>query len=156
SGIGAELATQLARQGALLVLAARRVDRLEAVARECRAAGAEAHVVAADLAHEAEGRSLIEKSVAALGGIDVLVLTAGAGHRGRLEALDDLSILSNLMQINYLGPAYCARHALPHLKASHGTLAVVSSLQGKAGFPGYTAYSASKHALHGFFDALRS
>jgi short-subunit dehydrogenase len=60
------------------------------------------------------------------------------------------------MQTNYFGPVWCAWRALPHLKASRGAIAVVSSLQGKTGFPGFAAYCASKHALHGFFDSLRS
>ena len=60
------------------------------------------------------------------------------------------------MRINYLGAVRCAWHALPHLKASHGLIAVVSSLQGKSGFPGHAGYSGSKHALHGFFDSLRA
>jgi short-subunit dehydrogenase len=59
------------------------------------------------------------------------------------------------MRVNYLGAVYCTHAALPHLKARRGLIVAISSLQGKTGFPTYSGYAASKHAMQGFFDSLR-
>jgi NAD(P)-dependent dehydrogenase (short-subunit alcohol dehydrogenase family) len=154
-GIGDALARQLAAERARLVLIARRADKLESLATACRAVGAEVHVVAADLSSEAPCRAAVEQAVAALGGLDVLLLNAGITHDVRFEDIPDLAILRTVLDVNYLGPAYCTAAALPQLRQSGGAIVVVSSLQGKTGFPGSSAYCASKHALHGLFDSLR-
>jgi NAD(P)-dependent dehydrogenase (short-subunit alcohol dehydrogenase family) len=156
SGIGAELARQLAAAGARLVLSARRADRLEAVAAECRARGAQAAVVAADLAAADGCQELVERAVAELGGLDLVVLNAGVSDHTPVAEVKDPSLFVRVMTTNYFGPAFVTYHALPHLRRSRGAVAVVSSLQGKTGFPGFAAYAASKHALHGFFDSLRT
>jgi short-subunit dehydrogenase len=155
SGIGRELARQLASERARLVLAARDAGELERVAAECRAAGAECHVVPTDVAELEACRALVERAVAALGGIDVLLLSAGQDMWARLDELTDLAVIERLMRVNYLGCAWPTAYALPHLKASRGRIVVVSSLTGLTGVPTRTAYCATKHALHGFFDALR-
>jgi short-subunit dehydrogenase len=155
SGIGRELARQLARERARLVLASRDEAVLAAVADDARAAGAECHVVPTDVADEAACRALVERAVGAFGAIDVLLLSAGQDMWARLDELTDLSVIERLMRVNYLGCAWPAAYALPHLKASRGRIVVVSSLTGLTGVPTRTAYCATKHALHGFFDALR-
>jgi short-subunit dehydrogenase len=73
----------------------------------------------------------------------------------RLDELADRSILERLVRVNYLGCAWTAAEALPHLRARRGRIVVVSSLAGLTGVPTRTGYAASKHALHGFFDSLR-
>lgn len=155
SGIGAEVARQLSGRGAALVLAARRRDKLDAVAARCRAAGGTVSVVEADVAVRSDCRRLVEDAVSALGGLDVVLLNAGVSRHGRVDAWESPTVAEEMLRVNYLGAVDCAWYALPHVKASRGVIAVVSSLQGKAGFPGFAAYSGSKHALHGFFDALR-
>ena len=91
----------------------------------------------------------------AYGGIDVLVNNAGMTMWARFEDIEDLSILERIMQVNYMGAVYCTRHALPWLRQSGGVLVGISSLAGRTGVPTRTGYSASKHAMAGFFDSLR-
>jgi short-subunit dehydrogenase len=155
SGIGRELARQLAPERPRLVLAARAADALAEVAEACRAAGAECEVVPTDVADPAACRALVERAAARFGAIDVLLLAAGQDMWARLDQLTDLSIVERLVRVNYLGCAWIAAHALGHLKAARGRIVVVSSLTGLTGVPTRTAYAASKHALHGFFDSLR-
>jgi NAD(P)-dependent dehydrogenase (short-subunit alcohol dehydrogenase family) len=155
SGIGAELARQLAAGGARLALAARDADRLETVAAECRAAGGDALVVPTDVTDEAQCAALVARTVAHYGRLDVLVANAGVSASGRLEETTDLSIFERLMRVNYLGAVWCIAHALPHLRASRGRLVAISSLTGLTGVPKRTAYAATKHALAGFCDSLR-
>ena len=155
-GIGAELARQLARRpGTKLVLAARDAEALERVADECRACGAAALAVKADVALERDCQALVSGAMLAYGRIDVLVNNAGATMWARFEEIEDVSVLERIMQVNYMGSVYCTRHALPCLRESRGLLVGISSLAGKTGVPTRTGYSASKHAMTGFFDSLR-
>lgn len=155
SGIGAELARQFAAAGARVALAARDTARLGEVAAECRAAGAEAFVVRADVSVEAQCHDMIEHTVAHYGTLDILVNNAGLGASGRFDEITDLSIFDTLMRVNYLGSVWSTAYALPHLKRSRGQVVAISSLTGLAGVPKRTAYGATKHAMAGFFDSLR-
>ena len=154
-GIGREMALQLAAQGARLVLSAREAAPLEAVAAECRARGAEAVAIPADVAEEAQCGELVRGAVAALGRLDTLINNAGIGMWARFDEMTDLTIFDRLMRVNYLGSVYCTWHALPHLKSARGRIVGVSSLTGKTGVPTRSGYAASKHAMAGFFDSLR-
>ena len=154
-GIGAELARQLAERGAKLVLAARNVEELEAVAAQCKQRGAAVITVKADVALERDCTAIMSGAALAFGGIDVLVNNAGATMWARFEDIEDLSILERIMQVNYMGAVYCTKHALPYLRQSRGVLVGISSLAGRVGVPTRTGYSASKHAMTGFFDSLR-
>ena len=154
-GIGAELARQLAARGARLVLAARNVKDLDAVAEECKKHGASVITVKADVAVERDCQAIMSGAALAFGGIDVLVNNAGATMWARFEDIEDLSILERIMQVNYMGAVYCTKHALPYVRAARGILVGVSSLAGRTGVPTRTGYSASKHAMTGFFDSLR-
>jgi short-subunit dehydrogenase len=156
SGIGRELALQLAGQGALLALAARRRQALDEVAEECRRRGSpRVAVLPADVGDEGEARALVESAVSALGRLDTLINNAGLTMWARFEELQTLRPLEEIMRVNYFGSVYCTYHALPHLKASRGRLVAVASLTGKTGVPTRTGYAASKHAMAGFFDSLR-
>ena len=154
-GIGAELARQLAAQGAKLVLAARNEKELEAVAEQCRKAGASVITVKADVAVERDCQAIVAGAVLAFGRLDTLVNNAGISMWARFEDIQDMSILERIMQVNYMGAVYCTHHALPHLRESKGRLIGVASLAGRTGVPTRTGYSASKHAMTGFFDSLR-
>ncbi len=156
SGIGAELARQLAREGARLALAARRADRLEAVATECRSLGAQAHVLLADVTREQDCERMVTETLEALGGLDLLVVNAGISMWALFEEITDLSIFRRIMETNYLSAVYTTYFALPHLRASRGRIVAMSSLTAKTGVPTRTAYAASKHAMNGFFDSLRA
>jgi short-subunit dehydrogenase len=98
---------------------------------------------------------LVEVAVQTFGQVDILVNNAGISMLARFDAVEDLSIFEQIMQVNYLGAVYCTHAALPYLKASRGLLVAISSLAGKTGVPTRSGYVASKHAMQGFFDTLR-
>jgi short-subunit dehydrogenase len=154
-GIGRAFCLSLAPQQPRLVLAARNRDRLESLADECRRLGAEALVVPTDVTEEPSCRALIEATVAAFGGIDVLVNNAGGTMWTRLDQVRDLGLYERLMRLNYFGSLYPTFHALPHLKRSRGRVVAVSSMAGLIGVPERTGYAAAKHAVVGFFESLR-
>ena len=155
AGIGKALALQLAHQGARVAIAARRAERLEQIAADCRALGAEVLVVPTDVANEAQCRALVEKTVAAFGRLDMLINNAGLAVIARLEDYSDLSLFQQTMEVNFYGAVYCTYYALPHLKQTRGRIVAISSLGGKAALAYNTAYCASKYGMQGFYDALR-
>ena len=158
-GIGAEMARQLARShgaGVALVLAARNAAALELVAADCRAAGAQALAVPTDVAVQAQCLALVAAAAARFGRIDALVNNAGRSAHALLEEVPDLGWYEELMRINLWGSVWCTHAALPYLKQSRGSIVAVSSLAGLVGVPGRTAYSATKFAMGGFFEALRA
>jgi NAD(P)-dependent dehydrogenase (short-subunit alcohol dehydrogenase family) len=155
SGIGRAMALELAGDGARLALVARDRARLDEVAAECRALGAEAIAIPADVGVEAECRAAVEATVRAFGRLDMLVNDAGITMWARFDELADLAPLEHVMRVNYLGSAWCTHAALPHLVASRGRLVAVSSLAGRTGVPMRSGYAASKHAVTGFFETLR-
>lgn len=154
-GIGAELARQLAREKARLVLAARGAAGLVRVVQQCRERGAEAIEVVTDVAVEDDCRRLIERAVAAYGGIDALVANAGVSMHARFTDIEDFSTFERLFRINTMGTIWCVRHAYPHLAAARGLIVGVSSIAGRTGVPERTTYCTTKFAQSGFLDALR-
>ncbi len=154
-GIGKELALQLAQYGANLALAARNMERLEQVVIACRAFGIVAEPISADLADPHDCQLVISRAAETLGGIDILVNNAGITCNIRFDELKDLTMFERMTRVNFLGAVHCTFHALPYLKESRGIIVAVSSLQGKTGFPWYSGYAASKHAMTGFFESLR-
>ena len=154
-GIGRALCVALAPQKPKLVLAARNVERLEELEKEVEALGAEAIVVPTDVTDAGACKALIDQAALVFGGIDVLVNNAGGTMWTKFEEITDLSIFERLMRLNYLSAVHCTYHALPHLKKSKGRIVGLSSVAGITGVPTRTAYSASKHAMFGFFDSLR-
>jgi short-subunit dehydrogenase len=154
-GIGRALALSLATARARLVLAARNAERLATLEQECIVLGAEVHCVPTDVSRRAECTALIDAAVARFGAIDVLLHNAGSTMWSRLDELEDPDLLERLMRINYLGAAWLTWQALPALVATRGRIVAISSLAGLVGVPTRTGYSASKHAMIGFFDSLR-
>ena len=154
-GIGAELARQLASSDCQLVLAARTLEKLEEVAGRCRAKGAQALSVRCDVGVEADCKALIDQAVGRFGGVDALVNNAGVSGHARFEEVTDFAWYETMMRVNHFGSVWCTRYALPYLKARRGQIVAVCSLAGKHGIPGRTAYSPSKFAQAGFFEALR-
>ena len=160
-GIGAEMARQLAaKQGAqaALVLAGRSQDKLDAVAAQCRERGAQTLCIAMDVAQEAQCRALVASAVDRFGRLDNLVNNAGISAQALFEDVkaEDLHWYEDLMKVNLWGAVWCTHAALPHLKQARGRIVAVGSLAGLVGVPGRTAYSATKFALAGFFEALRA
>jgi short-subunit dehydrogenase len=155
AGIGKALTVQLAGQGAHVAIAARRGDRLEEIASECRAAGGDVLVIPTDVSVEEECKWLVGNTVSTFGRLDMLINNAGMAASALFDEFPDLQLFEQTMRINFYGAVYCTYHALPHLKKSRGRIVAISSLGGKASIPFNTPYCASKYALHGFFDSLR-
>jgi short-subunit dehydrogenase len=155
SGIGAATAVACGRAGMRVVLAARRAERLAAVAADVTAAGGDARVVPADVADEAAVRALIEDAVSVWGRLDVLVNNAGVGI---LAAVDQTTPaeFDRLLRVNYLAAVHGVLAALPHMRRQGaGHIVNVASVIGKRASPFRAAYVGSKFALVGFSEALR-
>lgn len=155
SGIGEALCHALAARGAVLVLSARRADVLEKVRAAC--ANPDQHLIAPlDMLAPGTFASAYQTILDRFGRVDILINCAGISQRGRaLET--DLQVDRHLMELNYFGPIALTKLVLPAMvDRGDGQVVVVSSLMGKLAMPGRGAYAASKHALHGFFDALRA
>ena len=155
SGIGRELALQLAAQGAWLALAARTAERLESVRAECEQRGAKAISLPTDVSEPAHCEALVRQTIEHYSRLDMLINNAGRTMFVNFENVRDVGIYEKLMKVNYLGSVYCTYYALPYLKQSQGRIVGISSLTGKTGVPTRTGYAASKHAMAGFFDSLR-
>lgn len=155
AGIGKELAIQLSKKNTLLSLAARDVNKLLETASGCEKNGANVLVVQTDVSVKEQCKNLIDKTIEKFGKIDILINNAGISMWAKFDEIIDINLFENLMKTNYLGSVYSTFFALPFLKKSNGLIVAVSSLTGKTGVPTRTAYSASKHAMAGFFDSLR-
>ena len=154
SGIGLSTATLLAKYQAKVVLAARSEDKLNELCREL-SRYTEVISVKTDVSVEDDCRNLIEQTVKKFGRIDILINNAGISMRAMFKDLD-LSVIHRLMDVNFWGTVYCTKYALPYLLESKGSIVGVISTAGYKGLPGRTGYSASKFAINGFLDTLRS
>ncbi len=158
SGIGAASVREFGREGAKIVLAARRVDRLQALARDVIAmgTGAETLVVKTDLSRLDDIQSLVALTLERFGRIDVLVNNAGFGRLDWLENLEPIKDIQALMDVNVMGLIQTTRHVLPvMIKQRAGCMINMCSVAGLVATPTYSIYAASKHAVHGFSEALR-
>ena len=154
-GIGRALALALAPHGCKLVISARNLERLDSLAKELVRLGNTPLVHVADVAKQDECAGLIQACISVYGRLDILINNAGMTMWSRFDELEDLSVLSQIMQVNYLGPAYLTHAAIPYLKKTQGQIVAVASLAGMTGVPTRSGYAASKHAMIGFFDSLR-
>lgn len=155
SGIGKATALELAKRGCNLVLAARKVDALKEVEASCTQLGAKAISVKTDVSQELDCRNLILSVEKDFGRLDILVNNAGISMRAAF-ADTDVSVLKRLMDVNFWGMVYCTKFAMPMLLKSKGSVVGVSSIAGFRGLPARTGYSASKFAMNGFLEALRT
>ena len=155
SGIGRACALEFGRSGARVVVTGRDAARLAATAAELAAAGIEHRTVRADVGVPAEATQAVADTVAAFGRLDVLLNNAGLSMRARFADVE-VKVIEQLMQTNFFGTVYVTKAALPHLLASKGTIVGISSIAGFRGLPGRTGYSASKFAMNGFLEALRT
>jgi short-subunit dehydrogenase len=154
SGFGELTARRFARAGSSVVLAARRVDRLEALAREFEAHGRPALAVRCDVTHLRQIHELRDAVAERFGGCDVLINNAGIPGGGRFEDLSDEQI-ERVIDVNTLGVMRCTKAFLPMLlERGAGHVVNVASLAGRYAAPGASVYSASKHAVVAFSEAL--
>ncbi|GAB4379240.1 MAG: oxidoreductase [Elainellaceae cyanobacterium] len=157
AGIGAALAKRLAEQYSeiRLVLASRNLEKLEAIATQCRAAGAEVLVIPTDMAKTEQVVALAQKALEHYGQVNVLVNNAGYGQMGPVELIPD-SEAQQQFAVNVLAPIALTRALIPAMRDQGGGRIInVSSLGGRLAFPIGGLYSASKFALEGLSDALR-
>lgn len=155
SGIGEAVATRLVAAGAKVALAARRADRLEAVARRIDPDGTRTLVVAADLTDAAARQRLVSETVSRFGRIDALVNNAGFGQRGPIEQVP-LDAIRRNFETNVFGLLGLTQAVIPFLRAQGGGRIVnVGSVAGRIARPMSSVYDATKHALEAFTDGLR-
>jgi len=155
SGIGAETARVLSEKGCRLVLVARRVERLQEVAEQCRILGGEVAIQQMDVSSKRNIEDLVNQTIEKWGRIDVLINNAGKGfHKGFVElTLDEIE---NGVHVNLIGAMHCARAVLPTLlKQGNGHIINVSSIAGLVATHRGSVYPATKFGLVGFSDALR-
>jgi len=156
AGIGRECVLAFARSGARVAAAARRLDRLESLAAEVRALGADVLVMPADVGAGEDVHRFIGATVERFGRLDVLVNNAGYGVRGRVEETP-AAAYERLMRVNYMGTVHGCQAALPIMrKQGSGVIVNVSSIVGKRALPMGGAYAATKAAQISLTEALRT
>ena len=154
SGIGLALAQNFAKRKAKVVLAARSYDKLKVIEEDLKVFNKQILIVETDVSKESDCKNLIDKTIEAYGKIDILINNAGISMRALFETTE-LSVIKQLMDVNFWGAVYCSKYALPYLLRSTGSVVGVSSIAGYKGLPGRSGYSASKFAMHGFLEVLR-
>jgi short-subunit dehydrogenase len=155
SGIGEAMAKAFAKEGAILVLSARRKEELERVKNELHLPDANVMVLPFDLANISIFNEQTKKVIDTFKTIDVLICNGGISQRS-LTKDTPLEIDRKIMEVNFFGTIALTKSVLPFmLRQKSGHIVVTSSIAGKFGFYFRSAYSASKHALHGFYESLR-
>lgn len=153
SGIGLASARLFGKEGAKVVMAARSIDKLKALAHDV-APAERVLCVKCDVSVEADCSELVRQTVDRFGKIDILVNNAGISMRAMFRDLD-LKVIHSLMDVNFWGTVNCTKYALPWLLKSKGSVVGVISIAGYSALPARTGYSASKYAVRGFLDTLR-
>ncbi|AGP34918.1 SDR family oxidoreductase [Sorangium cellulosum] len=155
SGIGEALAREVARRGGRVVLAARRTERLEALAGELRASGGEAIAAACDVTRDGDVERAVAQAIEAFGRLDVAIANAGFGVMGRVEDLS-LDDVRRQLETNVFGALRTVKAALPELKRARGGVALMGSASGYVAFPTMGAYTMSKFAVRALAETLRA
>ena len=157
SGIGEALAYELAKKRVKLILSARRKEELERVKGNCpREAQANIRILPLDLSQSSTLQLSTQAAIQLFGQVDILINNGGIGQRSLIKDTA-LEVDRKIMEVNYFGTIALTKFILPHfIKRQGGHYVNVSSLTGKFGTAWRSGYAASKHALHGFFDAVRA
>ena len=155
SGIGKALAFAFGQEGAKIVITGRKKEALFEVSGELTQKGIDNLPIVSDVSIEADNEDVVNKTIAKYGKIDVLVNNAGISMRSMFEDCD-LEVIKKVMDINFYGTVYATKYALPHIKTTKGSIVGVSSIAGYRGLPVRSGYSASKFAMNGFLEALRT
>jgi len=152
-GIGKALTEALLKQGAKVATCGRHQNKLDSLVNENP--NLPLFTMLADVSKEEDCKNFINASIEKFGGIDVLINNAGISMRALFKDTD-LATLKNVMDINFWGTVYCTKYALDSVIKRKGTIVGVSSIAGYRGLPGRSGYSASKFALNGWLEALRT
>ncbi len=155
SGIGKALAFEFAGKGAKCVLGARNYDKLAEIAEEIKLKGGEVAFSQTDVTSENDCKNLVQSAVDQFGRVDVLINNAGISMRALFKDVD-LEVIRRVMDVNFWGTVYCTKYALPYILEQKGSIVGVSSIGGIKGLPGRTGYSASKFAMGGLLECIRT
>lgn len=152
-GIGKALVDELLKMGAKVATCGRNHDKLYQLQSEYPSA--HLHTMVADVSSENDCRRFIEGTIKAFGGIDILINNAGVSMRALLKEAN-IEVIKKVMDINFYGTVYCTKYALDSIIERKGTIVGVSSIAGYRGLPGRSGYSASKFAVQGWLEAIKT
>ncbi len=155
SGIGKALAEEFGRKGSKVVITGRKQVALDEAIASLEAEGIDCFAIQADQSVEEDNKRMAEQTLEKYGKIDILINNAGISMRALFEDVD-LDVIRRVMDINFWGVIYATKYCLPELLKSKGSVVGVSSIAGFRGLPARAGYSASKFALNGFLEVLRT
>jgi dehydrogenase/reductase SDR family protein 7B len=155
SGIGKALAFVFGQNGSKIVITGRDSAKLESTQIELNLAGIDTLAIVADVSIENDNKTVVDKTIAHFGKIDILINNAGITMRALFNDADT-DVIKKVMDINFYGMVYATKYALPEIIKSQGSIIGISSIAGYRGLPGRTGYSASKFAMQGFLESLRT
>jgi len=153
NGIGKALVDTLIGLGAKVATCSRNQDKLYDL--QLLHSGKPLHTIVADVSSYNDCKNFIDTTIQVFGGIDILINNAGISMRALLKDLD-VEVIQKVMAINFSGTLYCTKLALDSIIERKGTIVGVSSIAGYRGLPGRSGYSASKYAMNGFLEAIRT
>jgi short-subunit dehydrogenase len=155
SGIGKALAEVFGAAGSKVLVTGRNTSELDQTVAELRAKGITISGMRADVTIEDDNRKMADEAIRLYGTIDILINNAGISMRALFSEVD-LDVVKKVMDINFYGVLYATRYCLPEITKNKGSVIGISSIAGFRGLPGRTGYSASKFALNGFLEVLRT
>ena len=152
-GIGKALVDALLPLGAKVATCGRNQDKLYDL--QIRHSGSHLHTIVADVSNENDCKNFIDSTISVFGGIDILINNAGISMRALLKDAD-IDVIRKVMDINFFGMVYCTKLAVDSIIERKGTIVGVSSIAGYRGLPGRSGYSASKFAMNGWLESIRT
>jgi dehydrogenase/reductase SDR family protein 7B len=155
SGIGKALAEEFGSRGSKLIITGRNKVELDAAVNDLSKKGIVVSGFQADVSREEDNKMMAAEAVRLFGRIDILINNAGISMRAMFEDVD-LDVIRKVMDINFFGVVYATKYCLPEIKKNKGSIIGISSIAGFRGLPARTGYSASKFALNGFLESLRT
>jgi dehydrogenase/reductase SDR family member 7B len=155
SGIGKALAFAFGKRGAKIVITGRKIEPLQDVSNELSKAHIDNLLVVADVSVETDNEKVVSQTLEKFGKIDILINNAGISMRSMFDEVE-MEVIRKVMDINFFGTVYATKAALPHILQTKGSIIGISSIAGYRGLPVRCGYSASKFAMNGFLEALRT
>ena len=155
SGIGLAMAETFGSQGSKIMITGRKKEALDEAVTKLQQQNIEVVGFQSDVSKEEDNKAMAEEAIKHFGRIDILINNAGISMRALFSELD-LSIVKKVMDINFYGALYATKYCLPEIEKNQGSVVGISSIAGYRGLPGRTGYSASKFALQGFLEVLRT
>jgi short-subunit dehydrogenase len=155
SGIGRALAQEFGSRGCKILISGRNSMQVEATVYALRVMGIQIEGFVGDVSVESDNEEMARVAIDKFGTIDVLINNAGISMRALFEEVD-LMVVKKVMDVNFYGALYATKYCLQEIIKNKGSVVGISSVAGYRGLPGRTGYSASKFALNGFLEVLRT